>query len=98
MTRLLQIVPRLPPAVDGLGDYAVVLAEGLQTRGVSSHFLVTDRQWTTSPTGPSADVLNDTSREGLLRALRDEQLTVRGVETIMHFPVVEVIKIISVQN
>lgn len=79
MTRLLQIVPRLPPAVDGLGDYAVVLAEGLQTRGVSSRFLVTDRQWTASPMGPSADVLNDTSREGLLRALGDEQ------QVLLHF-------------
>lgn len=37
---LLQIYPRLPPAIDGIGDYAVQLAHGLSSRyGIATHFL-----------------------------------------------------------
>lgn len=37
--RLVQVLPALPPARDGIGDYAVLLAEGLAERGVESTFL-----------------------------------------------------------
>jgi hypothetical protein len=38
---ILQIVPRVPPAVDGVGDYAFSLAHGLRTEfGLQTRFLV----------------------------------------------------------
>ena len=44
--KILQIVPRLPPAIDGLGDYALNLARQLrQDFGVETHFLVGNPDW-----------------------------------------------------
>ncbi len=40
MTAITHIVPALPPAVNGLGDYAHVLARALEQNGVRSRFLV----------------------------------------------------------
>ena len=43
---LIQIVPRLPPFTDGLGDYAWMLAKELQDHyGIKSHFIVCDPAW-----------------------------------------------------
>ena len=43
---LLQIVPSLPPAVNGVGDYATLLARELRARhGVESRFVVGDPAW-----------------------------------------------------
>ena len=39
MTRVLHVVPRLPPSPDGVGGYAQALARGLAERGVVSSFL-----------------------------------------------------------
>lgn len=44
--KIIQIVPRLPPATDGLGDYALSLA--LQMRqyfDINTHFIVGDQTW-----------------------------------------------------
>ena len=47
---LVQIVPRLPPAIDGLGDYALNLARQLrQDFGIATHFLVGDPTWIGNP-------------------------------------------------
>ena len=35
LTEITHIVPALPPAVNGVGDYAMVLARALQERGAS---------------------------------------------------------------
>jgi hypothetical protein len=44
---LVQIVPRLPPATDGLGDYALSLARELRADfGIDSRFIVCDTAWT----------------------------------------------------
>lgn len=44
---LLAIIPRLPPLVDGIGDYALSLARLLrQDIGIETHFIVTDPNWT----------------------------------------------------
>jgi hypothetical protein len=44
---LVQIVPRLPPATDGLGDYALSLARELRADfGIDSRFIVCDTTWT----------------------------------------------------
>jgi len=43
---ILQIVPRLPPAIDGVGDYALNLARQLrQDFSIHTHFLVCDPHW-----------------------------------------------------
>src|SRR2546429_1310848 len=43
---LVQIVPRLPPATDGLGDYALNLARELHVNfGIESRFIVCDPTW-----------------------------------------------------
>lgn len=43
---ILQIVPRLPPAIDGVGDYALNLARQLyQDFSIHTHFLVCDPNW-----------------------------------------------------
>lgn len=43
---VLSIVPRLPPAIDGVGDYALSLAHQLlQEFGVKTHFVISDLIW-----------------------------------------------------
>ena len=44
--KIIQIVPRLPPATDGVGDYALNLARQLrQDHNIQTHFIVCDRAW-----------------------------------------------------
>lgn len=46
MTCIIQIVPRLPPAIDGVGDYAYCLAQQMrQDFGIQTHFIVGDPTW-----------------------------------------------------
>ncbi|MBL9131442.1 MAG: hypothetical protein JNG86_09600 [Verrucomicrobiaceae bacterium] len=45
MTRLVQIVPNLPPSVNGVGDYALLLAGALRAHGVETSFLVANAAW-----------------------------------------------------
>jgi hypothetical protein len=53
MTPLLQILPRVPPAVCGIGDYAWGIARGLRDEhAIHSHFLSAGTSWT-QPTGES---------------------------------------------
>ncbi|MDT5062887.1 MAG: hypothetical protein QOH63_3346 [Acidobacteriota bacterium] len=43
---IISIIPRLPPATDGLGDYGLNLACQLRNDfGVESHFIVSDTNW-----------------------------------------------------
>lgn len=43
---LLQIVPRLPPSICGVGDYASLLAESLQRNyNIESSYIVCDSKW-----------------------------------------------------
>jgi hypothetical protein len=43
---VISIVPRLPPAIDGVGDYAIRLAQRLrQNFNIDTHFIVTDIDW-----------------------------------------------------
>jgi len=44
--RIIQIVPRLPPKIDGVGDYAYCLAQQMrQDFGIQSDFIVGDPNW-----------------------------------------------------
>jgi hypothetical protein len=43
---VVQIVSRLPPSIDGVGDYAFLLAQQLRTAyGINTHFVVCDTDW-----------------------------------------------------
>ena len=44
--KILQIVPKLPPSIDGVGDYAFNLALGLKSySNIQTEFLVGDSKW-----------------------------------------------------
>ncbi|MEC4806243.1 MAG: glycosyltransferase family 1 protein [Jaaginema sp. PMC 1080.18] len=43
--RVIQIVPTLPPIVDGLGDYALNLARQLRQSQIETEFIVGDPEW-----------------------------------------------------
>jgi hypothetical protein len=43
---VIQIVPALPPAINGLGDYASLLAKELwEAHNIRSRFVVGDPRW-----------------------------------------------------
>src|ERR1051325_4758398 len=47
---LIQIVPYLPPALSGVGDYAFLLARKLRSaHGINTRFLVADGSWRGGP-------------------------------------------------
>ncbi len=74
------IVPALPPAINGLGDYAVVLARALRGQGVASRFVV--------PTGVEADVDGfPVKRSGRreARALAAALDDAKAVNVVVHF-------------
>jgi glycosyltransferase involved in cell wall biosynthesis len=50
--RLVQIVPELPPAVGGVGDYASLLAKELSRLGIRTTFVIPDRQRQAQPERP----------------------------------------------
>ncbi len=70
---LLQIVPMLPPAISGIGDYALLLARELQAEhGVETRFLNADPAWRGSEpfVAPFAgNAVEERSAAALLRAL-----------------------------
>lgn len=39
MVRIVQVVPSLPPPAEGVGSYALALAEALERQGVATHFV-----------------------------------------------------------
>ena len=46
LNTIIAIVPRLPPAVDGVGDYALNLARQIRKDfNINTHFIVGDPQW-----------------------------------------------------
>lgn len=77
---LVQIVPRLPPATDGLGDYALGLARQLRLSfGTETRFVVCDSSWAGGEQveGFGVSRLNARASDELLRALpRDRQAAV----------------------
>ena len=49
---IIQIVPRLPPSIDGVGDYAYSLALALRSgHNINTQFVVCDPQWKTEQNG-----------------------------------------------
>ena len=63
--RLLQVVPRLPAALDGVSGYATALSQALSQRGVASHFFVAARGWSTAAhEGPAATPIPEGDASG----------------------------------
>ena len=69
---VIQIVPRLPPAIDGLGDYAFYLAKQLRNDWeIDSHFIVGNPQWKSEqPIGFPVVTIDERSSASLLEALQ----------------------------
>ena len=69
---IISIVPRLPPAIDGVGDYALRLAQQLhQDFHINTHFIVGDANWHSDTTieGFTVSSVDSRSIETLLAAL-----------------------------
>ena len=80
---IVQIVPRLPPYTDGVGDYALGLADRLlKDHGISTHFLVFQQGLQIEPiiNGFSATGLPAHSTEALLSVLPTD---IEGI--ILHY-------------
>lgn len=79
MKSITQIVPRLPPVVDGLGDYAVKLAERLHKDfGIETRFVVGEPEWrgTSALEGFPISQVDDRSAAALLSHLSENSTTV----------------------
>jgi hypothetical protein len=79
MKSITQIVPRLPPAVDGLGDYAVKLAEQLHKDfRIETHFVVGEPGWRGTSALESFPIsqVSERSAATLLSSLSDNSAAV----------------------
>ncbi|NEO26051.1 MAG: glycosyltransferase family 1 protein [Kamptonema sp. SIO4C4] len=77
ITKITQLVPKLPPDVDGLGDYALNLAYQLrQDYGITTDFLVGNPAWQGEGevAGFRAVRLRERSTRGLLEVLGEQPL------------------------
>ncbi|MEH2364913.1 glycosyltransferase family 1 protein [Nostoc sp.] len=76
LDRITAIVPRLPPAVDGVGDYALNLAVQLrQDFGLVNDFVIGDPNWSGDPfiRGFTVNQVAEQSSAALLELLPNEQ-------------------------
>ena len=74
---VISIVPRLPPATDGVGDYAFHLAKQLrQDYKIQTHFIVCDRTYSTEKSIDNFLIsqLCDPTAESLLSTLSQQQI------------------------
>jgi len=80
---IIQIVPRLPPAIDGVGDYALNLARQLRKDfGIQTHFIVGNPTWTgeLEVDGFPIGHVTDSSANRLIKLLND-----RSCPVILHY-------------
>jgi hypothetical protein len=84
--KLIAIVPRIPPVVDGVGDYALSLARLLRENAeLTTQFVVTDSDWTGTDQAEGFEVrrLSSHSTEELLNLLeRDSSANAR---VLLHY-------------
>jgi len=80
---LVQIVPRLPPAVDGLGDYSLTLARELQTHhDITSQFVIGDPSWSGDGTiDLPTQTVQQCQAEALVRHLPQQ----REIPVLLHY-------------
>lgn len=75
LTDVTSIVPRLPPAIDGVGDYALNLARQLrQDFNIQTHFVIGDRTWSGAAEieGFPVSKISDRSPDALLNLLSND--------------------------
>jgi hypothetical protein len=78
MTRLIQIVPQLPPAIGGVGGFAAALARALaEDGGLPSFFLVAADSWRAAD-GLAGEAIGERSAANLER-----RLAASGAETVL---------------
>lgn len=73
---LIQVIPRLPPATDGLGDYALSLARQLRNNfGIDSQFVIGDPNWSgrKEVDGFRTTCLTDRSAAALLSGITNSE-------------------------
>jgi hypothetical protein len=85
---IIQIVSRLPPAIDGVGDYAFLLAQQLRkAQGINTRFVVCDPNWQKGTTRPQ-DNIQQTASD-----VSSQQSVVSGRITMLDgFPVYQLKK------
>jgi len=87
--KLITIVPRIPPAIDGVGDYALNLARLLRENlGVSTQFIVADSNWpmTEQVEGFEARRLSSHTTEELIDLLNLlEQESTEDARVLLHY-------------
>ncbi|MBD2358438.1 glycosyltransferase family 1 protein [Tolypothrix sp. FACHB-123] len=74
--KIIQIVPQLPPSINGLGDYALNLARQLQKDyKIETHFVVGDRNWNgpVEIEGFPVSKISDRSADALLTLLSSDR-------------------------
>jgi hypothetical protein len=82
--QIVSIVPRLPPLIDGLGDYALHLAHRLQEFDIETHFIVGDPSWSgsTEVDGFEVERLSERSAKALLALLSNRQVV---TPVVLHY-------------
>lgn len=83
---LTAIIPRLPPVVDGIGDYALSLARLLRDNvGITTRFIVTDPAWTGTDNveGFEVDRMAAHSTDELLNLLAE--YASKGEQVLLHY-------------
>jgi hypothetical protein len=87
--KLITIVPRIPPAIDGVGDYALSIARLLRENlGVLSQFIVADLNWpvTERVEGFEARSLSSHSTDELVDLLNLlERESTEGARVLLHY-------------
>lgn len=85
MPTVLQIVPNLPPAIDGIGDYALQLARRLREQHqVHTRFIIGDPQWSGSDSIEGFPVTRVESRTAsALRNLLDQYADIGTI--LLHY-------------
>ena len=84
--KLTAIIPRLPPVVEGVGDYALCLARLLRNNvGITTRFIVTDPAWTGAGEVEGFEVSRMTSHsvDELLNLLAEDSST--GEQVLLHY-------------
>jgi hypothetical protein len=86
---LIQIVPGLPPLVDGIGDYSLTLARRLRDdHGIDTTFLVVSPAWSgTAVEGFPAIQLSSPTPAGLITALAACESTAGAAPVLLQFAV-----------
>jgi hypothetical protein len=89
--KIIQVVPQLPPSINGLGDYALNLAYQLrQDYEIETHFVVGDRNWqgATTVENFSREKVEDCSAEALFHLLStysDRSASDSTISVLLHY-------------